>query len=189
MVFRPVLLLWLLLALPAALTTSAAWRTDADLDQLTADSGEWAVRFLVAALLVTPLVRLVPALGPLSRHRRAIGLAAFGTSLAHLGIYLAAMGALDVMLAELTAPGIWTGWAALALLLPLALTSNDAAMRLLGRNWKRLQRLAWPAALLTFAHMALVHDGLRDALILGVPLLALQLTRFLPPSTSLKALP
>jgi sulfoxide reductase heme-binding subunit YedZ len=189
MSIRPVPLLWLLLALPSLLLLAVLRQPDADLDHLTAESGEWAARFLVAALLVTPLIRLVPALGGLRRHRRAIGLAAFGTSLVHLGLYLAAMGAIDVVLAEITAPGIWTGWVALLLLLPLALTSNDAAMRRLGRNWQRLQRLAYPAALLTLAHMALVHDGVRDALILGVPLLVLQLTRFLPRSTPRKVRP
>jgi sulfoxide reductase heme-binding subunit YedZ len=180
---RPALLLWMLLSLPALLLLAGLRQPEADLDRLTAESGEWAARFLVAALMVTPLVRLAPALGGLRRHRRAIGLAAFGTSLVHLGFYLASMEALDLVLAEIGAPGIWTGWLALLLLVPLALTSHDAAMRWLGRNWQRLQRLAYPAAILTLAHMALVHDGLGDALILGVPLLLLQLTRLLPRST------
>jgi sulfoxide reductase heme-binding subunit YedZ len=114
-------------------------------------------------------------------HRRAIGLAAFGTALVHLGFYVATMGEWAAIRAELLAPGIWTGWAALALLLPLAVTSNNAAMRRLGRGWKRLQRLAYPAALLTFVHMGLVHNGWRDALWLALPLLALELTRFFPP--------
>jgi sulfoxide reductase heme-binding subunit YedZ len=189
MIVRRPMLLWLLLALPALLMLLAVRQPESDLDQLTAESGEWAARFLVAALLFTPLIRLVPALGGLRRHRRAVGLAAFGTSLVHLGFYLAAMGALDVVLAEITAPGIWTGWVALLLLLPLALTSNDAAMRRLGRDWQRLQRLAYPAAVLTLAHMVLVHDGARDALMLGVPLLLLQLTRFFRPPTNRKVNP
>jgi sulfoxide reductase heme-binding subunit YedZ len=171
-------LFWLMLVLPSLLLIGQLRHPDADLDHLTAESGEWAARLLVAALLVTPLVRLIPRLGWLRRHRRAIGLAAFGTSVVHLGFYLAAMGGVDVVLDEISAPGIWTGWGALLLLLPLALTSNDVSMRRLGRGWQRLQRLAYPAALLTLAHMVLVHDGLRQALFLGVPLLILQLTRF-----------
>jgi sulfoxide reductase heme-binding subunit YedZ len=181
------LLLWTILSLPALSTLAVSVQPDADLDHLTAESGEWAARFLVAALMVTPLIRLMPALGGLRRHRRAIGLAAFGTSVVHLGLYLLTMGALDLVLAEVAAPGIWTGWVALLMLLPLALTSNDAAMRQLGRNWQRLQRLAYLAAILTLAHMALVHDGVRDAMLLGIPLLVLQLTRFLPRSTNRKA--
>jgi methionine sulfoxide reductase heme-binding subunit len=192
MLRSPVLLLWLLLAAPSLRLLWLATRPGADLDVLTADSGDWAAYFLVAALAITPLLRLVPALGRLRlvpalgrlrQQRRAIGLAAFGTGLVHLGLYVAAMGELAPILAEITAPGIWTGWAALALLLPLALTSHDAAMRALGRGWKRLQRLAYPAALLTLVHMALVHDAIGAALWLGLPLLALELTRLIPRRT------
>ena len=84
------------------------------------------------------------------------------------------MGALTVMLAEITAPGIWTGWAALALLLPLAVTSNDVAVCRLGQSWKRLQRLAYPAALMALVHGALVHDGTGHAVALGGVLLILE---------------
>ena len=41
------------------------------------------------------------------------------------------METLRNILAELGALGIWTGWAAFLLLVPLALTSNDASMRAL----------------------------------------------------------
>lgn len=175
----PAYLLWLLLAQPSLLLLAALRHADVDLDDLTAQSGEWAVRLLVAALAITPLIRLAPRLAWLRPHRRAVGLAAFGTSLVHLGFYAAAMGGFDIIIDEIAAPGIWTGWAALALLLPLALTSNDAAMRRLGRRWKSLQRLAYPATILALVHMALVHDGLTAALWLAIPLLLLQLTRFI----------
>ena len=184
---RPALLFWLLLAMPALVQVAALGNPDADLDHLTKESGEWAVRLLAAALTITPLLRWFPQLGWLRRQRRAIGLAAFATSLVHLGLYAAAMGSLAVMLAEITALGIWTGWVSLALLLPLALTSHDAAVRRLGRNWKRLQRLAYPAALLALVHGALVHDGLRHALWLGAALLILELARFIPRPTPGKA--
>ena len=90
------------------------------------------------------------------------------------------------MLNEITTPGIWTGWAALALMLPLAVTSNDAAMRRLGQGWKRLQRLAYPAALLALVHGALVHDGMAHAVALAAILLILELARLIPRSTSRK---
>ena len=184
---RPALLFWLLLAMPALVQVPALGRPEVDLDHLTKESGAWAVRLLAAALTITPLLRWFPQLGWLRRQRRAIGLAAFATSLVHLGLYAAAMGSLAVMLAEITALGIWTGWVSLALLLPLALTSHNAAVRRLGRNWKRLQRLAYPAALLALVHGALVHDGLRHALWLGAALLILELARFIPRPTPGKA--
>ena len=65
-------------------------------------------------------------------------------------------------------------------MLPLALTSNDRAVRTLRRNWKRVQRLAYAAALLTLAHWMLVHNGTAEALAHMVPLAVLQLCRFLP---------
>ena len=44
------------------------------------------------------------------------------------------------------------GFAAFLLLLPLALTSNRAAMRRLGKNWQRLHRLVYAAAILAAWH-------------------------------------
>ena len=87
------------------------------------------------------------------------------------------MEALKPILAEFWAPGIWTGWAAFLVFLPLAITSNDASMRRLKRGWKRLQRLAYIAALLTLAHWLLIHDGVGAALAHFIPLLAIELLR------------
>jgi sulfoxide reductase heme-binding subunit YedZ len=47
-------------------------------------------------------------------------------------------------------------------------------VRWLKAGWKRVQRLAYPAALLTLFHWALVHDGLIAALLHFVPLALLQ---------------
>lgn len=176
--------LWLALALPSLALLAAAGQADADLDELTALSGQAAAILLVAAIASTGAARWLARPQALIRHRRALGLAAFGTSVVHLALYAAAMGALAPMLAELDAPGIWTGWAALALLVPLALTSTDAAQRRMGRGWKRLQRLAWPAAALALAHGYLVHDGQRLALLLAFTLAIFQLYRFNPGRTA-----
>lgn len=176
----PKSLLWVLLALPALWWAVAAVQPDADLEALLHPTGELSARLLIAALVVTPLVRLVPRWRGLIRYRRAIGVAAFGYGVLHLVFYVVAMGRLDDMLAELGARGIWTGWLALLLMLPLAVTSNQAAMRTLGHGWKTLQRLAYPAALLTLLHWVFVHDGLTAALLHFVPLALLEATRFLP---------
>ena len=81
------------------------------------------------------------------------------------------------MLAEIGAPGIWTGWLALLCMCRPRSTSSDAAMRLLRRNWKRVQRLAYPAAVLTLVHWVLVHDGMVSALVHFAPLILLQALR------------
>jgi sulfoxide reductase heme-binding subunit YedZ len=132
------------------------------------------------ALMLTPLSKLLPAQGWvqwLLRRRRAFGVAAFGYALLHLLFYVLEMQTLRDMLAEIGALGIWTGWVALLLMAPLALTSNDASMRALQAGWKRLQRLAYPAALLTLAHWIFVHDNIAAALINFAPLGLLQAWR------------
>jgi len=168
-------LVWLVLALPSLGLLLLAGQPEADLDVLTSWSGQLAMLLLASALASTGLASFLGQ--ELLRHRRALGLAAFGTSLVHLGLYLAAMGALEPVLAEIAAPGIWTGWATLGLLVPLALTSRNAAQRRMGRRWKRLQRLAWPAVALALAHTYIVHDGQRLALLLAGLLIVIQLSR------------
>jgi sulfoxide reductase heme-binding subunit YedZ len=174
-------LLWALLAAPAALLLHR-WATDTELwpGDLLHPTGEWSARLIIVALMLTPLSMLLPRqawLKWLLRHRRSVGVAAFGYALLHLLFYVLDMETVRNMLAEVAAPGIWTGWAAFLCLMPMALTSNQAAVRALKGGWKRLQRLAYPAALLTLAHWMLVHDGLVVALIHFAPLAALQLYR------------
>lgn len=181
------LALWAALMAPLALLWAQAYNPDADLDALVADSGNWAMAWLALALVLTPLAKLWPGLAQALWVRRAVGLAAFAASVVHLALYVLAMrqyadpGGVGALLwAEAVAPGILTGWAALLLLLPPALASNDAAMRGLRRAWKPVQRLAWPAAALALWHMAIVHDAFTLALAVTGTVAALQLARFFP---------
>lgn len=168
-----------MLALPAAAMLFAAAAPGSDLEDLLHPSGETAARLLIVALALTPLARLWPArwLRWLLRNRRAVGVAAFGYTALHTAFYVIAMGSLDDMLAEAGGKGIWTGWLAAALMLPPALASNAAAMRALGRSWKAVQRLAYPAALATLAHWLFIHASATAALAHFVPLALLELTR------------
>jgi methionine sulfoxide reductase heme-binding subunit len=175
------ILLWMAIAAPAlliilrALTESGIAPAD-----LLAPSGTWSARLIIAALMLTPLVQLFPGstmLRRLLRHRRALGLGAFAYALLHLLFYVLDMESVANMVAELGAPAIWTAWLALLCLLPPALASSDAAMRRLGALWKKLQRLAYPAAVLTLLHWLLVHDGMIEALLHFAPLAILQLAR------------
>jgi sulfoxide reductase heme-binding subunit YedZ len=175
------LALWAALAVPAVLWIVQARGMDPfDWEELLHPTGELSARLLIAALALTPLVQLFPNAAPLRwliRHRRAIGVAAFGYAALHTAFYLGAMGNLGDILAEALAIGIWPGWAALALMLPLALTSNDAAMRWLKAGWKRVQRLAYPAALFTLAHWIFIHNNRWVALAHFAPLALLELWR------------
>ena len=60
---------------------------------------------------------------------------------------------------------------------PLALTSNEISVRWLKTNWKRLQRLVYPAALLVLVHWIFVHNEIGAALVHFIPLIALILAR------------
>jgi methionine sulfoxide reductase heme-binding subunit len=148
---------------------------------LTHETGQWALRLLLATLAVTPLRRLGgwPAL---LRYRRALGLWAFAYACIHLTIYLA----LDLggywrqIFADIVErPFITVGMLAWLLLLPLAITSTRGMMRRLGRHWQRLHRLAYLAAALAVLHFLwLVKADLREPL-LYASLLGLFLFRLL----------
>jgi sulfoxide reductase heme-binding subunit YedZ len=60
---------------------------------------------------------------------------------------------------------------------PLAVTSNDYWVRRLRKSWKPLQRLVYPAAVLTLLHWIFVHNELGPALAHFVPLIGLEAYR------------
>ena len=171
---------WLVLSLPAFVLLREYWAGDIIAMDILHPTGEFSARLMILALVITPLSVIFGNrrwILWLIKRRRSLGLAAFGYGVLHLLFYIIDMEALKPILAEFWAPGIWTGWAAFLVFLPLAITSNDASMRRLKRGWKRLQRLAYIAALLTLAHWLLIHDGVGAALAHFIPLLAIELLR------------
>ncbi|MFT6608248.1 ferric reductase-like transmembrane domain-containing protein [Qipengyuania profunda] len=167
-------LLWLVLAIPAALMIQRFASGEALAMDLYHPSGEMSVRLMILALLPGPLT---DALGP-NRFlrgwlaiRRNLGVAAFLYALLHLVFYVLDMQLVSAMVGELAIPGIWTGWLALALLLVPAAISFDAAMRRLGRRWKQIQRLVYPAFLLALIHWLLLDWAWGPALVHLAPLL------------------
>lgn len=172
--------LWGLLAIPAIIYLHRFFTTDIWPGDLVHPTGEMSARLIILALMLTPLSLLFRGqrwIQWLVRRRRAFGVAAFGYALLHLVFYILDMETVRNILAEIGALGIWTGWVAFLLLLPLAFTSNDASMRALKGTWKRLQRLAYPATVLTLAHWLFIHDGTTAALLHFAPLAALELYR------------
>ncbi|MBB4039257.1 sulfoxide reductase heme-binding subunit YedZ [Microvirga flocculans] len=125
---------------------------------LEQELGEWALRFLVATLAITPLRQLFNI--NLLRYRRAIGLLSFYYAALHLTTYLVLDQGLD--LAAIAAdivkrPYITIGMATFAILVPLAVTSNNASIRRMGgQAWARLHRLVYAAAIGAVLHYILV---------------------------------
>ncbi|WP_397591926.1 sulfite oxidase heme-binding subunit YedZ [Sphingorhabdus sp.] len=172
---------WALLCLPAILMMRPYVFGDVIAMDMLHPTGEWSARFMIAAMVLSPLLSLIgprPWLSWLIQRRRALGVAAFGYAILHLIFYIIDMGNLDDMLAEFLALGIWTGWAAMLLFVPLAVTSNDASMRVLKAGWKGLQRLVYPAAVLVLVHWIFIHNNLGPALVHFIPLVLLVAARF-----------
>lgn len=171
---------WMVLSIPAILLVRGYWIGDIIAMDMLHPTGEFSARFMIIALIITPLSVIFGNrqwIAWLTKRRRSFGLAAFGYGALHLLFYVIDMEALKPILAEFWAPGIWTGWAALVIFVPLAITSNNASMRRLKQGWKRLQWLAYIAAILTLAHWLLIHDGVAGALAHFIPLLLLELLR------------
>ncbi len=119
--------------------------------------GLWAVRLLIATLCVTPL-RWAGL--NLLRFRRQLGLVGFGYVVLHLCAWISVDMAFrwSQIVEDITRrPYLILGMAAFLVLLPLALTSSNAAIRWLGAaRWRRLHRLAYAGAILAILHFLMV---------------------------------
>jgi sulfoxide reductase heme-binding subunit YedZ len=171
---------WLLLAIPALAMLYAFWVHDLLAMDMVPETGEFSARLMILAMMVSPLVAIFGQRSWTSwllKRRRSLGVGAFLYAVLHLLFYILDMEALEAIWAEFFAPSIITGWIAFLLFLPLAITSNNAAMRALKRRWKQLQRLVYVAAVLTLFHWIWIHDDAIAAWAHFIPLIVAQLLR------------
>lgn len=138
-------------------------------------TGEFSARFMIIAMLASPLVLILKGWrGPLwlRKNRRYFGVAAFGYAALHTIFYLIDTTSVANVLKDLPRLYIWTGWGAFLIFVPLAITSMDYFVRIMGTGWKRLQRWTYAAAVLTLIHWAALHDwgGVGPALVHFLPL-------------------
>jgi sulfoxide reductase heme-binding subunit YedZ len=136
---------------------------------------------LILSLAITPVRKLVPKLGWLIKFRRLLGLFAFFYGTVHLLAYVALYAGFNVnaMLDDIAKRKFITiGVAAWLLLLPLALTSTNWAIRKMGgKNWNRLHKIVYIAAICGVVHYwwqvkTGVLSPLRLTIVLAVLLLA-----------------
>ncbi len=170
---------WVLLALPSFAMINGAL-SGGDLEGLLHPTGEFAARFMIIAMMLTPLRMLFPKSRTvlwLMRRRRYLGVAAFGYAALHTLYYVIDLGSLSAVMAEITQFGIWTGWVAFVIFVPLAMTSNNASLRRLGRSWKTLQRFVYAAAVATLLHWIFIHNNVGPALVHFLPLAGLEIYR------------
>lgn len=116
--------------------------------------GDWSLRFLCLTLAVTP-IQIVTKWRGLADYRQLLGLYAFFYGTLHVLAYLLIdhgliwhMISIDII----ESPYIWLGLLAYIIVLLLALTSSKWAKKLMGKNWKRLHRLIYIAAIAAVMH-------------------------------------
>ncbi len=134
-------------------------------EALIRSTGDWTLRFLCLTLAVTPLRTLFnwPAL---ARWRRMLGLFTFFYGVLHALCYAwLDMGLeLNPILADIAKRNfILVGTAALVLMLPLAATSFNRAIKALGAaRWQALHRAVYAVALLALLHFFWMRAGKND---------------------------
>lgn len=175
-------LLWAVVAIPGVWIIWAYATGSMVYGEFIHASGDWSVWLLIAALGVTPFKRLVgPSFGLwLTKKRRDLGVASFAYAAGHLVVYLVRKADLALIVQEGIEPGLLTGWIAFAIFVPLAVTSNNASVRLLRAGWKQLHRLVYPAAILAAAHWMLVAFDPTLAIAHAAAISLLLLLRLLP---------
>lgn len=149
---------------------------------ITFATGLATLRLLTISLAITPVRRLSPRLGWLIKFRRLLGLFAFFYATLHLLTYVALYAGFDVnaMAADIAKRRyITAGLTAWLLLLPLAATSTNWAIRKLGgKRWNRLHKLVYAAAVCGVIHYWWqVKPGVLTPLTITTILAALLLAR------------
>ena len=160
---KPAVGLVLLMPLAALIWGAAADTLGANpAETLIRNSGEMTLRCLLLTLAVTP-VREWTGVAAVARFRRLLGLLTFTWAVLHLlayswldmGFHLE-----DILRDVPKRPFILAGSLALLLMLPLALTSFNAAIKALGAvRWKRLHRAVYAVALLGLLHFFWMRSG------------------------------
>lgn len=140
------------------------------IQEATFRTGKTALVLLVLMLAVTP-VNTIFGWRQVVPLRKWLGLYAFMYAAIHFLIFVWLDYGLDLQLLQeaiFEKRYALVGFAAFLILLPLALTSTKGWMRRLGKNWKRLHRLVYLAALLVVVHFVwLVKSDIREPLIYG----------------------
>lgn len=125
-------------------------------------TGVLTLVFLLITLLITPL-RKIYALNQLVKFRRMLGLYAFFYGFLHLITYSVFDKSLEIsaIIGDVwQRPFIAFGMAAFVLLVPLAITStNGMIKRLGGKNWQKLHRLTYFAAIAGVIHFYMIQKS------------------------------
>ena len=138
--------------------------------ELSIETGEWALRFLLITLALTPLAQLSGEIR-FVRQRRMLGLFALFYASVHFLSWMAfILGFRWMAIAEelLERPYITIGFTAYLIILALGVTSPRAMVRRLGKNWKRLHKLIYLAAVLALIHLLwILRTDIQEVVLYG----------------------
>lgn len=147
---------------------------------ITFSTGTWTLVFLLATLSITPLRKLTKQYW-LIQFRRMLGLFAFFYGCLHFLTYLWLDQFFDlhsIYKDVWKRPFITAGFTAFVLMIPLALTSTQWAIRKLGKRWQKLHRLIYVSAIAGVIHYKwLVKKDVRVPLTYAAVLVVLLLYR------------
>ncbi len=123
-------------------------------ETLQLETGEWALKFLIITLAVTPVRRLT-GWNRVIQFRRMLGLFAFFYACVHFLTYIVldkyfAFG--EMMADVIKRPFITAGFVAFVAMVPLAVTSTKGWIRRLGRRWQVLHRLIYVSGVAAAVH-------------------------------------
>lgn len=150
-------LVFILCLLPLAVLVFKGFNQDLGanpVEFITRFTGKYALIFLCITLAVTP-VRQILKLNSLIRFRRLLGLFVFFYALMHFTIWFWLDHNFDFseMFKDVVKrPFITVGFIAFILLIALAATSFNKAMKSLGKNWQKLHYAIYPIAVLAIFH-------------------------------------
>jgi sulfoxide reductase heme-binding subunit YedZ len=148
--------------IPVAVLVLDAFRgnlTANPIEYITHTTGDWAIRFLVITLAVTPIRRLT-GWNPVIQLRRMLGLFSFFYATLHFLTWFVLDWFFDFrqMVEDIAMrPFITLGMATYVMLLALALTSTQKSIRRLGRKWTVLHRLIYAAVVTALVHFWLAR--------------------------------
>ena len=148
--------------IPAAMLVYYAVQGDLTanpIEFITHFTGDWAIRFLVITLAVTPIRRLT-GWNQIIQLRRMLGLFAFFYATLHFLTWFVLDWFFDFrQMAEDIGkrPFITLGMATFVMLLALAATSTQGSVRRLGKRWTQLHRLIYVAACTALLHFWLAR--------------------------------
>jgi len=152
-------------------------------EAVTHETGIWALRFMMISLAISPLRTLTNMIW-LTRFRRMVSLYAFFYAILHFCVYFWWDQSLNIEYVlddVLERPYITVGFAALCLMVPLAITSLNRIRRRMKQKWNTLHKLVYPIGLLTVLHFIwLVKADYQEAIIYAVIFAVLMAFRFVP---------